>query len=141
MAVNNPYIWGTGRRKTATARVRIKPGTGKFTVNGREFEQFFVTDDSRRQAAMPLTVTESRNNYDIWANVDGDGRSVRATRYDLCTYAAARVQPNSAQPARGRHARKRGGRGPHGHVQPDACESGYPLSSGYVSTIHTALNR
>ena len=38
MAVNNPYIWGTGRRKTSTARVRIKPGTGKFLVNGREFD-------------------------------------------------------------------------------------------------------
>ena len=35
MAVNNPYIWGTGRRKTATARVRIKPGTGKLVINDR----------------------------------------------------------------------------------------------------------
>jgi hypothetical protein len=43
VAVNNPYVWGTGRRKTSTARVRIKPGTGKFLINGREFEAFFVT--------------------------------------------------------------------------------------------------
>ena len=41
MAVVNPYIWGTGRRKTSTARVRIKPGTGKFLVNGKEVEAFF----------------------------------------------------------------------------------------------------
>ena len=54
MAVDNPFTWGTGRRKTATARVRLKAGTGKFIVNGKEFEQFFVTSDTRRQAAMPL---------------------------------------------------------------------------------------
>ncbi|MBM3961558.1 MAG: 30S ribosomal protein S9 [Planctomycetes bacterium] len=83
MAVNNPYIWGTGRRKTATARVRIKPGTGKFTVNGREFEQFFVTDDTRRAAAQPLVVTETRNNYDIWANVDGGGPTGQAGAVSL----------------------------------------------------------
>lgn len=73
MAVNNPYIWGTGRRKTATARVRIKPGTGKLVINGREFDQFFVTDDTRRAAAQPLVVTETRNNYDIHVNVKGGG--------------------------------------------------------------------
>ena len=83
MAVNNPYIWGTGRRKTATARVRIKPGTGKFTVNGREFEQFFVTEDTRRAAVQPLVVTETRNNYDIWANVDGGGPNGQAGAISL----------------------------------------------------------
>lgn len=83
MAVNNPYIWGTGRRKSATARVRVKAGSGKFVVNGLEFEKFFVTDDSRRQAAMPLQVTESRNNYDIWANVDGGGITGQAGAVSL----------------------------------------------------------
>ena len=78
MAVNNPYIWGTGRRKTATARVRIKPGTGKFQVNGREFDQFFVTSDTRRSAQQPLVVTETRNNYDVWATVDGGGPTGQA---------------------------------------------------------------
>ncbi|MBL8755796.1 MAG: 30S ribosomal protein S9 [Planctomycetes bacterium] len=73
MAVNNPYVWGTGRRKTATARVRIKPGTGKLTINGRDFEQYFVTDDTRRNALQPLVTTETRNNYDIAANVTGGG--------------------------------------------------------------------
>ena len=83
MAVNNPYIWGTGRRKTATARVRIKPGTGKFTVNGRECEQFFVTEDTRRAAVQPLVVTETRNNYDIWATVDGGGPNGQACAISL----------------------------------------------------------
>ena len=83
MAVNNPYIWGTGRRKTSTARVRIRPGTGKFTVNGREFEQFFCTDDTRRQALHALVVTETRNNYDIWVNVIGGGITGQAGAVSL----------------------------------------------------------
>ena len=83
MAVNNPYIWGTGRRKTSTARVRIKPGTGKFMVNGREFDAFFVTDDTRRSAMQPLVVTETRNNFDIWANVAGGGITGQAGAVSL----------------------------------------------------------
>lgn len=83
MAVNNPYIWGTGRRKTATARVRIKPGTGKFVINGKEFDQFFVTNDTRRSAQQPLVVTETRNNYDIWVNVNGGGPTGQAGAVSL----------------------------------------------------------
>jgi len=81
--VNNPYIWGTGRRKTSTARVRIKPGTGKFSINGRDFEQFFVTEDTRRHALQPLVVTETRNNYDIWVNVEGGGITGQAGAVSL----------------------------------------------------------
>jgi small subunit ribosomal protein S9 len=83
VAVNNPYIWGTGRRKTSAARVRIKPGTGKFLINGKEFEQFFVTADTRRQAQMPLVVTETRNNFDIWVNVAGGGITGQAGAVSL----------------------------------------------------------
>lgn len=83
MAVNNPYIWGTGRRKTSAARVRIKPGTGKFLINGREFDQFFVTSDTRRQALQPLVVTETRNNFDIWVNVGGGGITGQAGAVSL----------------------------------------------------------
>jgi small subunit ribosomal protein S9 len=83
VAVNNPYVWGTGRRKTSTARVRIKPGTGKFLINGREFEAFFVTEDTRRVAKQPLVVTETRNNFDIWANVTGGGITGQAGAVSL----------------------------------------------------------
>ena len=83
MAVNNPYIWGTGRRKTATARVRIKPGPGKFVVNGKEMEVFFCTDDTRRAAVQALLVTETRNNYDIWCNVAGGGPTGQAGAVSL----------------------------------------------------------
>lgn len=92
MAVNNPYIWGTGRRKTATARVRIKPGTGKFLINGREFDQFFVTNDTRRAAQQPLVVTETRNNYDIWVNVSGGGTTGQAGAVSLGIARALRAE-------------------------------------------------
>ena len=83
MAVNNPYTWAIGRRKTSAARVRIKPGTGTFTINGKEFEQFFVTPDTRRQAMMALNVTETRNNFDIWVNVQGGGITGQAGAVSL----------------------------------------------------------
>jgi small subunit ribosomal protein S9 len=55
----NPYIWGTGRRKTAVARVRIKAGTGKFMVNEREVGQFFCVERDRESVHNPLKVTET----------------------------------------------------------------------------------
>lgn len=73
MAVNNPYTWGTGRRKTSTARVRIKAGTGKFLINGKELNDFFTTDDTRNRAQQSLLATETRNSYDVWCRVDGGG--------------------------------------------------------------------
>ncbi|MFY9341748.1 MAG: 30S ribosomal protein S9 [Planctomycetota bacterium] len=90
--MNNPYIWGTGRRKTATARVRIKPGTGKLLINGREFDQFFVTDDTRRAALQPLVVTETRNNYDIAVNVAGGGPIGQAGAVSLGIARALRAE-------------------------------------------------
>jgi len=83
VAVINPYIWGLGRRKTASARVRIKAGTGKFVINGKEFDQFFVTDDTRRMALQALQVTETRDSYDIWANVIGGGITGQAGAVSL----------------------------------------------------------
>lgn len=73
MAITNPYIWGTGRRKTSTARVRIKPGSGKFMINDREVDAFFLTPDTRATAIKALVVTETRNNYDVFCNVEGGG--------------------------------------------------------------------
>ncbi len=73
MAVVNPYVWGTGRRKRSVARVRIKSGTGQYVVNGRPIAEFFTTPDTRRSAQMPLQVTEMAKTYDVWVNVDGGG--------------------------------------------------------------------
>jgi len=83
VAVNNPYTLGTGRRKTSTARVRIKAGTGKFTVNGRDLEAFFTTHDTRDKAQQALRITETRNIYDISCTVDGGGITGQAGAVSL----------------------------------------------------------
>jgi small subunit ribosomal protein S9 len=65
--------YGTGRRKTAIARVFMRPGTGNFKVNGKAFEQHFVTDAQRIQAKSPLVLTETANTFDIVVTVSGGG--------------------------------------------------------------------
>jgi small subunit ribosomal protein S9 len=73
MAVNNPYTWGLGRRKSAVARVRIKPGAGAFIVNGKPLEIFFPTLQNQQRAQAPLGATETGGSYDIFCNVNGGG--------------------------------------------------------------------
>ena len=65
--------YGTGRRKTSTARVFLRPGNGAITVNHREFERFFPTDALRTQVRRPLLVTETGEKFDILATVAGGG--------------------------------------------------------------------
>ena len=65
--------YGTGRRKTSTARVFLRPGTGAITVNHREFENFFPTDALRVQVKRPLQVTETGEKFDVLATVAGGG--------------------------------------------------------------------
>jgi len=79
----DPYVWGTGRRKTAVARVRIKAGSGQFLVNGKPFDAFFTTADTRRAATQPLVVTEAANTYDVWVTVDGGGPNGQAGAVSL----------------------------------------------------------
>jgi small subunit ribosomal protein S9 len=64
---------GTGRRKTSTARVRISDGSGKLTVNGREFESYFSHDNFAKQAYAPLLTVDLREKIDVTANVSGGG--------------------------------------------------------------------
>jgi small subunit ribosomal protein S9 len=68
-----PYYWGTGRRKTAVARVRIKPGSGIFRVNDRELTDFFRVQSSRGVVQHPLEVTETSKTVDVFVNVNGGG--------------------------------------------------------------------
>ena len=65
--------YGTGRRKTSTARVFLRPGTGAITVNHREFERFFPTDALRTNVKRPLLVTETNEKFDVLATVAGGG--------------------------------------------------------------------
>jgi len=65
--------YGTGRRKSSVARIFLRPGSGKFTVNGRPFEQYFVTEAQRVSARTPLVVSETSSAFDVVANVSGGG--------------------------------------------------------------------
>jgi small subunit ribosomal protein S9 len=65
--------YGTGRRKTSTARVFLRPGTGTITVNHRDFDGFFTTDALRMQVRRPLRLTETGEKFDILATVAGGG--------------------------------------------------------------------
>lgn len=76
--VASQQIWATGRRKSATARVRIKPGTGKCSVNDRGFEEYFKSGSERSYIEQPLAVTETIGRFDIAVNVTGGGVSGQA---------------------------------------------------------------
>ena len=65
--------YATGRRKTSTARVFLRPGNGTITVNHREFANYFPTDALRLQVRRPLLVTETGEKFDILATVAGGG--------------------------------------------------------------------
>jgi small subunit ribosomal protein S9 len=69
---------GTGRRKTAIARVRLASGNGKITVNGRAFEAYFPLETLRSTAAQPLTVTATTDKLDVRVNVVGGGPNGQA---------------------------------------------------------------
>ena len=73
MAEVKEYIWGTGRRKSAVARVRLSRGTGLITVNKRPFENYFQTEDERQSALAPLQATKAGERYDIMVNAQGGG--------------------------------------------------------------------
>jgi small subunit ribosomal protein S9 len=76
---------GTGRRKTAIARVRLAPGTGKITVNHRPFETYFPLDTQRATVSGPLTVTGTSDKLDVKVNVQGGGPlgQAGATRHGI----------------------------------------------------------
>ena len=75
--------YGTGRRKSAIARVYLRPGSGEFKVNGRPFEQYFVTEEQRSSARLPLVSTETHSNVNVVANVSGGGVSGQADAVKL----------------------------------------------------------
>jgi small subunit ribosomal protein S9 len=77
------YIFGTGRRKKAVARVRIRPGTGKILINKRDIESFFVHEKDRTAAVSPLQTTGMTNSLDVWVNVRGGGSTGQADAVKL----------------------------------------------------------
>jgi small subunit ribosomal protein S9 len=67
------YFYGTGRRKTSIARVRLVPGTGEIIINGVPYEQLFVRAEHRRVITKPLLVTENLGKYNTVVKVEGGG--------------------------------------------------------------------
>ncbi len=67
------FIWGTGRRKRAVARVRIKAGTGKFLVNKREMPTYFVELRDQGDVLAPLAATQMTGKVDVYVNANGGG--------------------------------------------------------------------
>ena len=72
------YYYGTGRRKSAVARVFIKPGKGQFNVNGKPVDEFFGRETGRMVVRQPLELTNNLTTFDIQVNVFGGGESGQA---------------------------------------------------------------
>ncbi len=72
------YYYGTGRRKSAVARVFIKPGKGRIIVNGKPVDEFFGRETGRMVVRQPLALLDMLNTFDIKVNVDGGGESGQA---------------------------------------------------------------
>jgi small subunit ribosomal protein S9 len=70
--------YGTGRRKTSTARVYLRPGAGDVKINRKSFEQYFPNETLRMIIRQPLTLTDTVNKFDILVNVDGGGPAGQA---------------------------------------------------------------
>ena len=78
MAEDLVQYYGTGRRKSAIARVFLRPGTGEWKVNGKKFEEHFVTEQQRVAAKRTLVVAEMSANFDVVTTVSGGGVAAQA---------------------------------------------------------------
>src|SRR6201987_3654636 len=74
---------GPGRRKSAVARVYLRPGSGDYKVNGRPFDQYFVTEAQRSSARQPLLSTDTAASFNVVANVSGGGVNGQADAMKL----------------------------------------------------------
>jgi small subunit ribosomal protein S9 len=88
---------GTGRRKTAVARVRIMPGDGKITVNGRDYTEYFPRPAYQVTVSAPLEVLEAGSRYDVIAQVDGGGPTGQA---EAVRHGIARALAEESQESR-----------------------------------------
>lgn len=72
------YNYGTGRRKTAVARVFLKPGKGEVSVNGKTLEEYFERSTARQIVMQPLVLLQQENKFDLYITVSGGGKSGQA---------------------------------------------------------------
>lgn len=75
---DKPYLYGTGRRKNSIARVRLYPGTGSITINGRDIDDYFGLETLKLIVRQPLVISNTVGRFDIVATVKGGGVSGQA---------------------------------------------------------------
>ena len=78
MAAPKIQYYGTGRRKTSAARVYLRPGSGKFTVNGRPFDEYFANEMTKMVVRQPMVITETADKFDVFVRVEGGGTTGQA---------------------------------------------------------------
>src|SRR3954470_9490478 len=116
------FIWGTGRRKSSVARVRVAPGTGKIQVNGRELNDYFTNERDRKAIFGPLEVTNTGGKMDVLVNATGGGPTGQAgaiimglgralAKYDPSTEIALRSGGFLTRDSRMKERKKYGQRG------------------------------
>lgn len=76
--MSNPQYYSTGRRKTASARVFLRPGSGEVQVNGRTLDDYFPNDIHKMVIKQPLQLTETVDKFDLFVTVEGGGSSGQA---------------------------------------------------------------
>jgi small subunit ribosomal protein S9 len=96
--VSKPLIQSTGRRKSSVARVRVRPGTGVVTVNGKSYTEYFPTLVQQMTVSEPLRLTETAEVYDIDASVNGGGVSGQAGAVRLGIARALSVLDDEQRP-------------------------------------------
>ena len=98
------YIWGTGRRKSSVARVRVRPGAGSFVVNDREMKEFLPTPEWQVAAMAPLVALDAKTKFDVVVNVNGGGGTGQSGAISM---GLARALVKTRPRARGRDADQR----------------------------------
>jgi len=97
--IRKSEIWKVGKRKTAIARVRLKPGSGTITVNERTLEDYFPRDTSRMLIMAPFEVTDTRGQFDVVASVNGGGIAAQAEAVRLGISRALIISDEALRPA------------------------------------------
>jgi small subunit ribosomal protein S9 len=78
MTVEKTQYYGTGKRKTSTARVFLMPGSGQFVINRVDYQEYFRNRDEQQRIRQPLELTENLERFDVYVNVSGGGYSGQA---------------------------------------------------------------
>ncbi len=116
------YLWGTGRRKTSVARVRVAAGSGKISINGRELNDYLVNERDRKAIFGPLEVTNLGGKVDVHARCTGGGLTSQSgaivlglaralRRYDIALDAPLRAGGFMTRDSRMKERKKYGQRG------------------------------